>query len=107
MLFISISYGITAVLIPIHSKIKEIKDDIAANDGVITEAHIKEAGKAVQDELVAVRSPVKNKLDELQAEYDASDIKRQIEAAEQKKNAIYTIPIFVVFILVIAQNKII
>ena len=27
MLFISISYGITAVLIPIHSKIKEIKDD--------------------------------------------------------------------------------
>ena len=73
----------------LSEKIKEIKDDIAANDGVITEAHIKEAGKAVQDELVAVRSPVKNKLDELQAEYDASDIKRQIEAAEQKKNAIY------------------
>ena len=72
--------------IDLKDKIQKVKDDIAANGGVITEAHIKEAGKAVQDEITAVRNPLKTKWDEAQAEYDASDIKKQIDAALQKKN---------------------
>lgn len=74
--------------IDIKDKIQKVKDDIAANGGVITEAHIKEAGKAVQDEITAVRNPLKTKWDEVQAEYDASDIKKQIDAAQQKRDAL-------------------
>lgn len=74
--------------IDLKDKIQKVKDDIAANGGVITEAHIKEAGKAVQDEILAVRNPLKTKWDEVQAEYDASDIKKQIDAAEQKRDAL-------------------
>lgn len=38
--------------IDLKSKIQKVKNDIAANGGVITEAHLKEAGEAVQDELL-------------------------------------------------------
>lgn len=72
----------------LKDKIQKVKDDIAANGGVITEAHIKEAGKAVQDEITAVRNPLKTKWDEAQAEYNASDIKKQIDAAQQKRDAL-------------------
>ena len=75
--------------IDLKSKIQKVKDDIATNGGVITEAHIKEAGKAVQDELLAVRTPLKAKWDEAQAEYDVSDIKKQIDVAAQKKDALF------------------
>ena len=74
--------------IDLKDKIQKVKDDIAANGGVITEAHIKEAGKAVQDEITAVRNPLKTKWDEAQAEYDASDIKKQIDVAFQKKETL-------------------
>ena len=70
----------------LKDKIQKVKDDIAANGGIITEAHIKEAGKAVQDELTTARNPLKNKLDELKAEYNASDIKKQIDIAKQKRD---------------------
>ena len=75
-------------IIDLKGKIQKVKDDIAANGGVITEDHIKEAGKAVQDELTAVRKPLKTKWDEAQAEYDASDIKKQIDVALQKKETL-------------------
>ena len=75
--------------IDLKDKIQKVKDDIAANGGVITEAHIKEAGKAVQDEITAVRNPLKTKWDEAQAEYDASDIKKQIDALDQERNDLY------------------
>lgn len=74
--------------IDLKDKIQKVKDDIAANGGVITEEHIKEAGKAVQDELLDVRNPLKTKWDEAQAEYDASDIKKQIDVAQQKRDAL-------------------
>lgn len=74
--------------IDLKDKIQKVKDDIAANGGVIEESHIKEAGKAIQDELTAVRNPLKTKLDEAQAEYDASDIKKRIDAAEQKRDVL-------------------
>jgi SPP1 gp7 family putative phage head morphogenesis protein len=74
--------------IDLKDKIQKVKDDIAANGGVITEAHIKEAGKAVHDELLDVRNPLKAKWDEAQAEYDASDIKKQMDAALQKRDAL-------------------
>ena len=38
--------------IDLKDKIQKVKDDIAANGGVITEEHLKEAGEAVQDELL-------------------------------------------------------
>lgn len=76
-------------IIDLKGKIQKVKDDIAANGGVITEAHIKEAGKAVQDEITAVRKPLKTKLDEAQAEYDASDIKKQIDEALHKRNDLH------------------
>ena len=72
--------------IDLKDKIQKVKNDITANGDVITEEHIKEAGKAVQDEITTVRNPLKTKWDEAQAEYDASDIKKQIDAALQKKN---------------------
>ena len=75
--------------IDLKDKSQKVKDDIAANGGVITEEHIKEAGKAVQDEILAVRNPLKTKWDEAQAEYDASDIKKQIDEALQKKNDLF------------------
>ena len=75
--------------IDLKDKIQKVKDDITANGGAITEDHIKEAGKAVQDELLAVRNPLKVKWDEVQAEYDASDIKKQIDVASQKKNDLF------------------
>ena len=68
----------------LSEKIKEIKDDIAANDGVITEAHIKEAGKAVQDELIASRDVFKKELDDATSEYEGSDIKKKIDILNEK-----------------------
>lgn len=75
-------------IIDLKDKIQKVKDDIAANGGVITEAHIKEAGKAIQDEILAVRKPLKIKWDEVQAEYDASDIKKQIDEVQAKRDAL-------------------
>jgi SPP1 gp7 family putative phage head morphogenesis protein len=70
----------------LKDKIQKVKDDITANGGVITEAHIKEAGKAVQDELLEVRKPLKTKLDELKEEYNTSDIKKRIDATQKKRD---------------------
>jgi hypothetical protein len=76
------------VIETLKDKIQKVKDDIATNGGVITEDHIKEAGKAVQDEILAVKKPLKTKWDEAQAEYDASDIKKRIDEAEKKRDAL-------------------
>ena len=75
--------------IDLKDKIQNVKDDIAANGGVITEEHIKEAGKAVQDEITAIKNPLKTKWDEVQAEYDSSDIKKLIDEAERKRSDLY------------------
>lgn len=68
----------------LSEKIKEIKDDIVANDGVITESHIKAAGKAVQDELIASRDVFKKELDDATSEYEGSDIKKKIDILNEK-----------------------
>ena len=70
----------------LSEKIKEIKDDIVANDGVITESHIKAAGKAVQDELIASRDVFKKELDNATSEYEGSDIKKKIDMLNEKMN---------------------
>lgn len=70
---------------PVHQsvslaeKIQLVKDAIAANNGVITEAHIKEAGKAVQDELVAEKMKLKAEWEQLQAEYDSHELKKKCD----------------------------
>lgn len=73
----------------LSEKIQEIKDDIASNSGVMTEDHIKAAGKAVQDELVASRAGFKKELEDAKAAYDSSDIKKQIDELNEKRNDLY------------------
>ena len=74
--------------IDLKGKIQKVKDDIAANGGVITEAHIKEAGKALQDEILPGRKPLKTKWDEAQAEWDASDIKKRMDALDHERDVL-------------------
>ncbi|MCZ9313167.1 MAG: minor capsid protein [Methanocorpusculum sp.] len=81
--------GIIKDKLPLKDKIQKVKDDIAANGGVITEDHIKEAGKAVQEEITSVRTPLKAKWDAAQADYDASDIKKQIDVWDAKRTELY------------------
>lgn len=73
----------------LSEKIQEIKDDIASNGGVMTEDHIKAAGKAVQDELVASRAGFKKEWEDAKAAYDSSDIKKQIDELDAKKNELH------------------
>ena len=68
----------------LSEKIKEIKDNIAANDGVITESHIKAAGKAVQDELVVSRAGFKKELEDAKSAYESSDVKKRIDELDAK-----------------------
>lgn len=70
-------------------KIQEIKDDIASNGGVMTEDHIKAAGKAVQDELLASRAGFKKEWEDAKAAYDSSDIKKQIDELNAKRNELH------------------
>lgn len=73
----------------LSEKIQEIKDDIASNGGVMTEDHIKAAGKAVQDELVASRAGFKKEWEDAKAAYDSSDIKKQIDELDAKRNELH------------------
>ena len=75
-------------VLTLKDKIQKVKDDISTNGGTITEDHIKEAGKAVHEELIAIKNPLKVKLDEAQAEYDSSDIKKQIDEALTKRDTL-------------------
>ena len=62
----------------LSEKIQKVKDDIAANGGVMTEEHIKSAGKAVQDELLIPRKGLKKALEDAESAYNKSDIKKKI-----------------------------
>lgn len=73
----------------LSEKIQEIKDDIASNGGVMTEDHIKAAGKAVQDELVASRAGFKKEWEDAKAAYDSSDIKKQIDELDARRNELH------------------
>lgn len=73
----------------LSDKIQEIKDDIAANGGVMTEDHIKAAGKAVQDELVASRAGFKKEWEDAEAAYNSSDIKKKIDELDAKRKDLY------------------
>lgn len=73
----------------LSEKIQEIKDDIASNGGVMTEDHIKAAGKAVQDELLASRAGFKKEWEDAKAAYDSSDIKKQIDELNAKRNELH------------------
>ena len=70
-------------------KIQKVKEDIAANGGVITEDHIKAAGKAVQDDLVASRAGFKKDFDDATAAYNNSDIKKQIDELDARRTELH------------------
>ena len=58
----------------LKDKIQKVKDDVTTNGGVITEAHLKEAGKAVQDELLSDKRYVERnqKIDDLTKQKDSA-----------------------------------
>jgi SPP1 gp7 family putative phage head morphogenesis protein len=66
-------------------KIKGIKEDITSNGGIMTENHIKSAGKAVQDELIASRAGFKKEYEDAKMAYENSDVKKRIDELDVKR----------------------
>lgn len=54
-----------------NKKIQTVKEKVRVNNGIITEEHLKEAGKIVQDELIENRSEFKVNLDNAQKKYNS------------------------------------
>lgn len=79
---------VAEVKVALKDIIQSIKDDIDANGGTITEDHIKQAGKAIQDELIPQRMKLKQEWKDAESAYENSEVKANIEKWKKKREDI-------------------